>query len=93
MLGLDHDNAKDLIEEAYNDKAGISKNFIMNGLKAAGVVFGDENMFAEDKWEFVNVSLYIFILDLLHCLYTSYSSRDITRLSVGSWIYSADSVF
>jgi L-histidine Nalpha-methyltransferase / hercynylcysteine S-oxide synthase len=54
LLGLDHDNSKQVIEEAYNDPAGHTKVFIMNGLKAAGRALGDENMFDEDKWEYVN---------------------------------------
>lgn len=54
LLGLDHDNDKQVIEKAYNDPAGHTKVFIMNGLKAAGRALGDENMFDENKWEYVN---------------------------------------
>ncbi|KAF9262875.1 hypothetical protein L218DRAFT_928448 [Marasmius fiardii PR-910] len=54
LIGLDHDNDKELIEKAYNEDAGYTRKFIMNGLKAAGRVLGDENMFEEDKWEYVN---------------------------------------
>nr|BBF98358.1 putative ergothioneine biosynthesis protein 1 [Pleurotus citrinopileatus] len=54
LIGLDHDNDKTLIEEAYNDRAGYTKRFIMNGLRAAGRALGDEKMFDEDKWEYVN---------------------------------------
>ena len=54
LLGLDHDNSKKVIEEAYNDPAGHTRVFIMNGLKAAGRALGNENMFDEDKWEYVN---------------------------------------
>ena len=54
LLGLDHDNEKGRIEEAYNDPMGYTRRFIMNGLKAAGRALGDETMFAEDKWEYVN---------------------------------------
>jgi L-histidine Nalpha-methyltransferase / hercynylcysteine S-oxide synthase len=54
LLGLDHDNSKQVIEKAYNDPAGHTKVFIMNGLKAAGRALGDEDLFDEDKWEYVN---------------------------------------
>lgn len=54
LLGLDHDNDKQKIEEAYNDGNGHTKRFIFNGLKAAGRALGDENMFDEAKWEYVN---------------------------------------
>jgi hypothetical protein len=54
LIGLDHDNDKDLIEEAYNDHKGYTRKFIMNGLKAAGRVLGDEDMFDENKWEYFN---------------------------------------
>ncbi|KAF8636197.1 hypothetical protein AX17_003685 [Amanita inopinata Kibby_2008] len=54
LLGLDHDNEKELIEEAYNDKTGYTTKFIMNGLKVAGRAVGNESLFDEDKWEYVN---------------------------------------
>ena len=54
LLGLDHDNDKEKIERAYNDSKGYTANFIFNGLRAAGRVLGDEKMFDEDKWEYVN---------------------------------------
>ena len=54
LLGLDHDNDKDKIEQAYNDKNGYTARFIFNGLRAAGRALGDEHMFDEDKWEYVN---------------------------------------
>lgn len=54
LLGLDHDNSREEIELAYNDPQGHTRDFIMNGLKAAGRALGDESMFAEDKWEYVN---------------------------------------
>ena len=54
LLGLDHDNDKQLIELAYNDPQGYTKRFIFNGLKAAGRAMGDERMFDEEKWEYVN---------------------------------------
>jgi L-histidine Nalpha-methyltransferase / hercynylcysteine S-oxide synthase len=55
LLGLDHDNDKDLVELAYNDKKGITRKFIMNGLKVAGRVLGDENMFDQANWDYYNI--------------------------------------
>ena len=54
LLGLDHDNDKDVIEEAYNDPHGHTRRFIMNGLRAAGIALGDEGLFNEDNWEYIN---------------------------------------
>ncbi|KAL0579890.1 hypothetical protein V5O48_002137 [Marasmius crinis-equi] len=54
LIGLDQDNEKEVIEKAYNEDAGYTRKFIMNGLKAAGRVLGDESMFSEDKWDYVN---------------------------------------
>ncbi|KAJ3506299.1 hypothetical protein NLJ89_g6947 [Agrocybe chaxingu] len=54
LLGLDHDNEKDRIEEAYNDKRGFTRRFIFNGLKAAGRALGNSDMFDEGNWEYVN---------------------------------------
>ena len=54
LLGLDHDNPKDKIELAYNDPKGVTKEFIMNGLKAAGRVLGKEELFRDSNWEYVN---------------------------------------
>ncbi|KAK7022115.1 DUF323 domain-containing protein [Favolaschia claudopus] len=54
LIGLDHDNGKTSIEAAYNDPQGYTKNFIMNGLKVAGRALGDENLFDEENWEYVN---------------------------------------
>ncbi|KAJ3534821.1 hypothetical protein NMY22_g6757 [Coprinellus aureogranulatus] len=54
LLGLDHDNDKGKIEVAYNDKQGYTKKFIMNGLKVAGRSLGQEDLFNEDDWEYVN---------------------------------------
>ena len=53
LLGLDHCNDAAKIETAYNDPKGYTRKFIMNGLKAAGGILGDENMFNEDNWEYV----------------------------------------
>ncbi|KAJ7822036.1 DUF323 domain-containing protein [Mycena leptocephala] len=54
LIGMDHDNEKALIEEAYNDRQGYTKKFIMNGLKGAGRALGDENLFDEENWDYVN---------------------------------------
>ncbi|KAJ6504668.1 DUF323 domain-containing protein [Mycena vitilis] len=54
LIGLDHDNEKAAIEEAYNDSQGYTRKFIMNGLKGAGRALGDENLFDEENWEYVN---------------------------------------
>ncbi|OSX56507.1 hypothetical protein POSPLADRAFT_1186655 [Postia placenta MAD-698-R-SB12] len=53
LLGLDHGNDPHEIEVAYNDPKGITKAFIMNGLKCAGKALGDEELFSDDKWEYV----------------------------------------
>ncbi|KAJ7256826.1 DUF323 domain-containing protein [Mycena haematopus] len=54
LIGMDHDNEKELIEEAYNDRKGYTKKFVMNGLKGAGRVLGDETLFDEENWEYIN---------------------------------------
>ncbi|KAG1901346.1 histidine-specific methyltransferase [Suillus fuscotomentosus] len=54
LLGLDHDNGRKEIELAYNDPQGYTRDFILNGLKTAGRALGDESMFAEQNWEYVN---------------------------------------
>ncbi|TFY59280.1 hypothetical protein EVG20_g7851, partial [Dentipellis fragilis] len=53
LLGLDHGNDKEMIERAYNDAKGVTKKFIMNGLKGAGRALGDEALFDESNWEYV----------------------------------------
>lgn len=55
LIGLDHDNPKETIERAYNDKAGYTRKFILNGLKGAGRALGDETLFNEDNWDYTNV--------------------------------------
>ncbi|KAG7088142.1 hypothetical protein E1B28_012164 [Marasmius oreades] len=54
LIGLDCDNEKEMIEKAYNEDGGYTRRFIMNGLKAAGRVLGNENFFDENQWEYVN---------------------------------------
>lgn len=53
LLGLDHGSDGPRIERAYNDRAGITRRFILNGLKGAGRALGDENLFAPERWEYV----------------------------------------
>ena len=53
LLGLDHDNDPKTIELAYNDPKGITRDFIMNGLKAAGRELGDEGLLKAELWEYV----------------------------------------
>jgi L-histidine Nalpha-methyltransferase / hercynylcysteine S-oxide synthase len=54
LLGLDHDNDKEKIEKAYNDSKGYTERFIFNGLRSAGRALGDENLFDQNKWDYVN---------------------------------------
>ncbi|KIJ62537.1 hypothetical protein HYDPIDRAFT_41690 [Hydnomerulius pinastri MD-312] len=54
LLGLDHDNARGEIESAYNDPKGCTRDFILNGLKAAGTALGDTELFDPKNWEYVN---------------------------------------
>ncbi|KAH9080323.1 DUF323 domain-containing protein [Lactarius deliciosus] len=53
LLGLDHGTDGPRIERAYNDRAGITRRFILNGLKGAGRALGDESLFAPESWEYV----------------------------------------
>jgi hypothetical protein len=53
LLGVDHASDAAKIELAYNDPAGITRRFILNGLKNAGRTLGDESLFAPEKWEYV----------------------------------------
>ena len=56
LLGLDHDNEPRKVELAYNDRKGVTREFIMNGLKVAGRMLGDEGLFGSpDKWDYVGV--------------------------------------
>jgi hypothetical protein len=54
LIGLDHDNDGADIEYAYNDSKGYTKEFILNGLVAAGRELGDNTTFDRNKWEYVN---------------------------------------
>ncbi|KAI9573653.1 hypothetical protein HD554DRAFT_2266016, partial [Boletus coccyginus] len=54
LLGLDHNNDRGEIEMAYNDPKGFTRNFIMNGLKAAGIALGDPEVFDLNNWEYAN---------------------------------------
>ena len=52
LIGLDHDNDLQQIKTAYNN--GPTENFIKNGLRVAGRVLGNENLFDKDNWEYIN---------------------------------------
>ncbi|KAF8555742.1 hypothetical protein OG21DRAFT_823274 [Imleria badia] len=54
LLGLDHDNDREEIEIAYNDPKGLTRGFIMNGLKAAGIALGNSEIFDPSNWEYIN---------------------------------------
>ena len=54
LLGLDHTSDTAKIERAYDDRAGITRRFILNGLKGAGRALGDESLFAPEKWAYVS---------------------------------------
>ena len=58
LLGLDHDNDPKLIETAYNDPAGHTTRFIMNGLVGVRRALEQGGMpeasvaFEDDKWSY-----------------------------------------
>lgn len=54
LLGLDHDNTCEEIEIAYNDPKGLTRDFIMNGLKATGIALGDSEVLDLSNWEYIN---------------------------------------
>ena len=54
LLGLDHASDAAKIERAYDDRAGITRRFILNGLKVLGQTLGDESLFPLEKWEYVS---------------------------------------
>jgi uncharacterized SAM-dependent methyltransferase len=53
LLGIDHASDPARIERAYNDREGITRRFILNGLKVLGRALGDESLFPPEKWEYV----------------------------------------
>jgi hypothetical protein len=53
LLGLDHASDAARIERAYNDREGITRRFILNGLKVLGRALGDESLFPPEKWEYI----------------------------------------
>ena len=55
LLGLDHANEPAKVELAYNDPQGVTREFILNGLRNAARTLGDENLYDPSKWEYVNV--------------------------------------
>ncbi|KAF5380666.1 hypothetical protein D9757_007044 [Collybiopsis confluens] len=81
LLGLDRDNEKNSIEEAYNDPHNLTKNFIMNGLRAAGYILGNERLFSEDNWDYVN--RYNTVERRHEAFYKSKISQTVEILSVG----------
>ena len=54
LLGLDHGSDAARIERAYDDREGITRRFILNGLKVVGRTLGDESLFPLKKWEYVS---------------------------------------
>ena len=52
LLGLDHASDAARIERAYDDREGITRRFILNGLKVLGRTLGDESLFQLEKWEY-----------------------------------------
>lgn len=59
LLGLDHDNEPKLIELAYNDPAGYTQSFIMNGLLGVQKAFQESGMgpeaisaFDQNQWDY-----------------------------------------
>ena len=54
LLGLDHTSDAAKIERAYNDRAGINRRFVLNGLKVIGRALGNEFLFPLEKWEHVS---------------------------------------
>ena len=53
LLGLDHTSDATKIERAYDDRAGITRRFILNGLKVLGRTLGDESLFPLENWEYI----------------------------------------
>jgi len=54
LIGLDHGSDAARIERAYNDPAGVTRRFVLNGLKSLSRVLGNENLFPTEKWEYVS---------------------------------------
>lgn len=79
LLGLDHDNGREKIEAAYNDSKGITREFIMNGLRCAGRALGNEHLFDQSKWEYVNT----YNEKLRECLV--YAQENSLRLIFNKW--------
>jgi hypothetical protein len=59
LLGVDHDNSPELVELAYNDPAGHTRDFIMNGLigvqktlQEGNIPAGTISAFEENNWEY-----------------------------------------
>jgi hypothetical protein len=54
LIGLDHGSDAARIERAYNDPAGVTRRFVLNGLKSLSRVLGNESLFPTEKWEYVS---------------------------------------
>lgn len=75
LLGLDHDNHPQVIEMAYNDPAGYTRRFIMNGLagvrralEQAGKDKTTVSAFQEDSWDYLERYNTIASTSWRHCL-------------------------
>ncbi|KAI8994183.1 histidine-specific methyltransferase [Trametes punicea] len=53
LLGMDQNDSAREIELAYNDPKGLTREFILNGLRCAGRILGDEGLFDLEAWECV----------------------------------------
>lgn len=54
LLGLSHHTDPKDIELSYNDPEGYTREFIMNGLRAAGNALGNPHLFDLNNWKYVN---------------------------------------
>ncbi|TRX96381.1 hypothetical protein FHL15_002653 [Xylaria flabelliformis] len=52
LVGLDKCRDHDVVYSAYNDREGVTRKFILNGLSHANKVLGEE-LFKIDDWEYV----------------------------------------
>ncbi|KIJ48236.1 hypothetical protein M422DRAFT_87551, partial [Sphaerobolus stellatus SS14] len=51
LLGLDGNTDNESVTKAYGDKTGHVEAFNMHGLKVAGRILGDEELFPMHKWK------------------------------------------
>jgi L-histidine Nalpha-methyltransferase / hercynylcysteine S-oxide synthase len=52
IVGIDANSEHGKILRAYNDDQGVTREFILNGLKHANTLLGEE-VFKEGEWEYV----------------------------------------